>query len=229
MAFLAALGASGCGRTRPAAASRPPPPASAPSTLPSESSRAGQPLQPGTYREQGVASWYGIPFHGRRAANGEVFDMEQMVAAHRTLPFGSRIRVTNLTNGLQTEVRIIDRGPFVSGRIIDLSLAAAREIDMVRSGIAPVRIELITNPAPLTGNFMVQIGAFKERANAERASARLADRYPVLLQEFRAPAGHLYRVRVGPVATHQEAQKLARRLASEDDFQTFVVWSDEIQ
>ncbi|MGB6430809.1 MAG: septal ring lytic transglycosylase RlpA family protein [Candidatus Acidiferrales bacterium] len=96
------------------------------------------------YVEEGVASWYGFPFQGRRASDGEIYDMNQMTAAHRTLPFNSIVRVTNLSNGLQTEVRIIDRGPFVEGRIIDLSLAAAKALDIVATGTAPVRLELVS-------------------------------------------------------------------------------------
>jgi peptidoglycan lytic transglycosylase len=188
-----------------------------------------QPVEPGTYVERGIASWYGPPFDGRRASDGEIFDMRQMVAAHRTLPFGSIVRVTNLDNGLQAEVRIIDRGPFVEGRIIDLSLAAARAIDMVRSGIAPVRLELVASPAPLNGVFAVQIGAFEKHANADRLRARLAARYPVTLQEFDAPAGHFYRVRVGREPSQEAAEKLAEQLAREDGFQTFVVRLDDTQ
>ena len=104
------------------------------------------PVVPGTFIEQGVASWYGYPFNGRRAADGEIYDMKQPVAAHRTLPFGSMCRVTNLRNGLTTEVRIIDRGPFAKGRIIDLSFAAASMIDMVGTGTAQVRLDLIASP-----------------------------------------------------------------------------------
>ena len=96
--------------------------------------------------ETGVASWYGIPYHGRRAASGEIFDMEQLTAAHRTLPFETWVEVTNLTNGKRIDVRINDRGPFVDGRIIDLSQAAAREIDMLRAGIARVRLRVIPPP-----------------------------------------------------------------------------------
>ena len=226
---LAALCAAACGRTRPAAAPVPPAPTSAPGAAPAEPSRPGQPLQPGGYIEQGIASWYGYPFHGRQASSGEVFDMEQLVAAHRTLPFGSIVRVTNLNNGRQIEVRIIDRGPFVSGRIIDLSLAAARAIDMVGSGIAPVGLEVIASPARLIANFSVQIGAFQQRENAERLRAQLVGRYPVFLDEFEVPAGRFYRVRVGHVPTQQEAQQLAARLAREDGVQTFVVRLDGIQ
>jgi rare lipoprotein A len=93
--------------------------------------------------ETGIASWYGVPYHGRRSANGEIYDMEKFTAAHRTLPFDTWVEVTNLVNKKQIEVRITDRGPFVKGRIIDLSLAAARQLDMVASGIVKVQIKVI--------------------------------------------------------------------------------------
>jgi rare lipoprotein A len=96
--------------------------------------------------ETGVASWYGVPYHGRPSASGEIFDMEQLTAAHRSLPFQTWLEVTNLSNGKQVNVRINDRGPFVKGRIIDLSMAAAREIDMVRAGTARVRLKVIDAP-----------------------------------------------------------------------------------
>jgi rare lipoprotein A len=95
------------------------------------------------YREKGIASWYGGKFHGRTTASGERYDMNKLTAAHKKLPFGSRVRVTNLDNGRQVEVRITDRGPFVHGRIIDLSREAARRIDMIQVGTARVRIEVI--------------------------------------------------------------------------------------
>ncbi len=93
--------------------------------------------------ETGIASWYGIPYNGRRSANGEIYDMEKLTAAHRTLPFDTWVEVTNLSNGKRVDVRITDRGPFVKGRIIDLSLAAAREIDMVEAGVVKVRIKVV--------------------------------------------------------------------------------------
>ena len=93
--------------------------------------------------ETGIASWYGVPYHGRRSANGEIYDMEKLTAAHRTLPFDTWVEVTNLVNKKHIDVRITDRGPFVSGRIIDLSLAAARELDMVASGVVKVQIKVI--------------------------------------------------------------------------------------
>lgn len=91
----------------------------------------------------GPASWYGGKFHGRRTANGERFDMNEMTAAHRSLPFGTRVRVTNERNGRSVVVRINDRGPFVGNRIIDLSRGAAAAVGMVRTGVAPVRVEVL--------------------------------------------------------------------------------------
>jgi rare lipoprotein A len=96
--------------------------------------------------ESGIASWYGIPYHGRRAASGEIYDMEQFTAAHRTLPFQTWVEVTDLDNGKRVDVRITDRGPFVNGRIIDLSLAAARKIEMVGAGTAHVKLKVIAAP-----------------------------------------------------------------------------------
>jgi rare lipoprotein A len=96
----------------------------------------------------GEASWYGRPFHGRRTASGEVYDMYKLTAAHPTLPFGARVRVTSLSNGRSVEVRINDRGPAVRGRIIDLSYAAARAIDSVGAGVFPVRLRVVALPEP---------------------------------------------------------------------------------
>src|SRR5277367_993209 len=93
--------------------------------------------------EFGFASWYGYPFHGRQAADGSIYDMEQITAAHKTLPLGSWVRVTNLKNGKVVDVRITDRGPFIDGRVIDLSRAAARAIDVIDPGTAPVRVEVL--------------------------------------------------------------------------------------
>jgi rare lipoprotein A len=212
--LLAALAVAGCGGNRPARANVPAAPAPV----------------PGAYVEQGIASWYGVPFHGRRAANGDVYDMNQPTAAHRTLPFGSLVRVTNLDNGRQTEVRINDRGPFVDGRIIDLSFAAARSVDMVGAGIARVRLELLaTGRVPAgTGNFTVQVGAFTQRGNAERLRDQLMARYmPIFIQDYDAPNGYFYRVRVGRVPTQQGAEQLAAQLRTQQRLNTFVVRLDE--
>jgi rare lipoprotein A len=127
-------------------------------------SRAKTPAPPRAARvgssEKGIASWYGDPYHGRRAANGEIYDMEKLTAAHRTLPFETWVRVKNLTNHKTVEVRITDRGPFIDGRIIDLSRAAARDIDLIRPGIVKVRLEVIRPPKHM----------------AERVTARVAER-----------------------------------------------------
>jgi rare lipoprotein A len=181
---------------------------------------------PGEYVEQGIASWYGVPFNGRRAANGEIYDMNKPTAAHRTLPFGSVVRVTNLDNGRQTEVRIIDRGPFVQGRIIDLSFAAARSVDMVGVGIAHVRLELMTpGRTPVdAGAFTVQVGAFTVRKNAENLREKLGSRYgPIFIQDY----GYFYRVRVGRAPSVASAEQLASRLRSQQRLNTFVVRLDE--
>src|SRR5947207_2649262 len=100
---------------------------------------------------EGIASYYAEPYNGRRTANGEIFDTyNAMTAAHKTLPFNTVVRVTNLKNGEEVDVRINDRGPFVKGRIIDLSLAAAKEIDLARAGIAPVKLKVMKSDSPVT-------------------------------------------------------------------------------
>ena len=206
----------------PAPAPLPQPPA--PSAPPAVET---QPAIPGQYVEEGVASWYGVPFDGHRTSNGEIYDMHAFTAAHRTLPFGSLVRVTNLRNGLQTEVRINDRGPFVANRIIDLSLSAAQAIQMVGPGTAQVRLEVISGPNPGQGYFGVQVGAFANRDNAERLRDRLATRYPsVSVVVYDSPNGTFYRVRVGRLPTEDAAHQLADQLRANEQFTTFVVRLD---
>jgi rare lipoprotein A len=254
--FLAALiatmfFAAGCAH-RAATANFPPPPASSPTKAPptsvpsvpsAKNPRSSSPQSPPAgeessegYVEEGVASWYGFPFQGRQASDGEIYDMNQMVAAHRTLPFNSIVRVTNLRNGLQTEVRIIDRGPFVEGRIIDLSLAAAKAVDMVGTGTAPVRLEVVTagpaagppgNTDLTVGVFAVQIGAFTASANADKLRDQLTVSYPsVSVQKFDAPTGTVYRVFVGRYTFEAAAQEVAAQLQAEDGYAAFVVRVD---
>ncbi len=183
---------------------------------------------PGEYVEEGIASWYGIPFNGHRTSNGEIYDMHQFTAAHRTLPFGAVVRVTNLRNGKQTEVRINDRGPFVANRVIDLSLSAAQAIEMIGTGTAPVRLEIIGGPNPRVGFFGVQVGAFQVRDNAERLRAQLAMRYSsVTIALYDSPSGLFYRVRVGRLPTVDAARQLADRLRSGGQLTTFVVRLDD--
>lgn len=163
--------------------------------------------------EKGEASWYGEPYNGRRAASGEIFNMEELTAAHRTLPFQTWVQVTNLNNGKQVDVRITDRGPFVDGRIIDLSRAAAREIDMLRTGVAPVELRVVRAPESLppssTGEFAVQAGAFssRERAEAVRASLLEIGEARLVPTESNPP---LWRVWVGKDLTLDLATKLAQ-------------------
>jgi rare lipoprotein A len=116
--------------------------------------------------QTGVASWYGHPHHGRRTASGEIFDMRTLTAAHRTLPLGTRVRVTNLKNGRGVEVRVNDRGPYVAGRIIDLSHAAARVLDAVEDGVVPVRVEVIELPAGLAARGKRQVSPRCTRAGS---------------------------------------------------------------
>ena len=183
---------------------------------------------PGEYVEEGVASWYGFPFDGHRTSNGEIYDMHQFTAAHRTLPFGAVVRVTNLRNGKRTEVRINDRGPFVANRVIDLSLSAAQAIDMVGTGTAPVRLEMMAGPNPLVGFFGVQVGAFQMQENAERLRARLAASYSsVNIALYDSPNGLFYRVRVGRLPTESAARQLADHLRANEQFSTFVVRLDD--
>lgn len=115
--------------------------------------------------EEGIASWYGGKFHGRKTASGEIFDTNKYTAAHRSLPFGTLVRVTNLLNSKVTVVRITDRGPFVAGRIIDLSRIAALELDMLKYGVVPVRIEVIGEYSSQPF-YRMQIGAFNKIENA---------------------------------------------------------------
>lgn len=165
------------------------------------------------YEEEGVASWYGEDFHGLKTSSGEIYDMHAMTAAHKTLPLGTYVRVQNLTNNRTVDLRINDRGPFAKGRIIDLSYAAAQALDVVRPGTAPVRVVALGVPLdrqsvdqtqqymPLDyyhGNFTFQVGAFTERANAERYVERLSHTYDnVHMSPFDDGERTFYRVRLG--------------------------------
>ncbi len=170
-----------------------------------------------------------MPYHGRRASNGEIYDMYKLTAAHRTLPFETIVRVTNLSNDRSTTVRITDRGPFIENRIIDLSLAAAREIDMVAAGVTPVRVEILSGPDPTAGFFAVQVGAFLDRVNAERLRDRLAASYSnATIQQFDSPDGLFYRVRVGRISGEDAARQFADSLRQKEAFSTpFVVRLDD--
>jgi rare lipoprotein A len=192
--------------------------------------------------QYGEASWYGKQFHGRRTANGEIYDMYKVSAAHRTLPLGSVVRVTRRDNGKSLKVRINDRGPFIRGRIIDLSYGAARAVDMVVDGVAPVRVELISlgdnryykngrpelassstsTPPQRRATYTVQVGSYLQRENAQRLKQRLSARYdPVYIREWENRHRVYYRVRVGRFSSEGAARELARRLEAEN-LSTFV-------
>ena len=202
-----------------------PPPTVA--TPPKRSKPASTPA-PSGYTEEGNASWYGVPFHGRHASNGEIYDMYKLTAAHRTLPFETMVRVTNLSNGKSTVVRITDRGPFVDNRIIDLSLAAAREVDSVGAGVVPVRVEVLGGVDPTAGFFTVQVGAFRDRANAEHLRERLSATYsPIFIQQYDSPDGVFYRVRVGKISGEDAAHQFGEQLHGREGFAPLVTRLDE--
>ena len=176
--------------------------------------------------ETGIASWYGHPYHGRRAANGETYDMEKMTAAHRTLPFETWVRVTNLGNQKFVTVRITDRGPFIDGRIIDLSRAAAREIELIGPGTARVRVEVASRPASYPAErYAIQIGAFQDRERAERIRRQAEDRHTPARLVMRQGDPVLWRVLVGEELSVKEALAVAEKLGLEAS-KAFVVRLD---
>ena len=166
--------------------------------------------------ERGLASWYGHPYHGRRTSSGEVYDMNAMTAAHRTLPFGTWLHVENLDGGQTARVRVNDRGPFVEGRILDVSHAAGVALGIVARGVIPVRLRVIAPPDNVVMGpaFTVQVGAFTEESAAtdvQRALAESGFESEVVRAE---ESGRVfYRVRAGRFATRPEAEAHAERLA----------------
>jgi peptidoglycan lytic transglycosylase len=167
--------------------------------------------------ETGLASWYGHPYHGRPAADGEIYDMEKLTAAHRTLPFGTWVRVVNLTNDKTVDVRITDRGPFVENRIIDLSHAAAVAIALIGPGVARVRLDILSVPTPVSGEnwYAVQAGAFLDPDRAERLRASLERDFGPAHLVQRAGSPPLWRVLVGRVPSEEAATALAQRVRSQ--------------
>jgi rare lipoprotein A len=237
--LIAILFLSACGHPKQARVNVPPPPspASTPeatesrparvpspkknsTTNPSEEANAeaalAEPTLPADARpiatETGLASWYGPPYHNRRGSNGEVYNMHAMTAAHRTYPLGSIVRVTNLKTGHTALVRITDRGPFIRGRVLDLSLAAARKLDVVQPGVAEVKVELMQSAAsPETpGKWAVQIGGFPHEPAATKLADHLKRRYHTAkVLCFPSPAGDWWvRVRVLD-DDHTRAQEVA--------------------
>jgi rare lipoprotein A len=243
MLLLAVI--SGCGSRRPVTARQPAPTAPAstpenteatarsstapPAAVPRKRRKDGSiPVAPG-HTEEGEASWYGAPFHGRQASNGEIYDMNKLTAAHRTLPFETMVRVTNQKNGKSAIVRITDRGPFVNNRIIDLSYAAARQIESIGPGVVPVRIEVLSTASdPEAGFFTIQVGSFRDQANAERLRARLTPSYsPIFIKRYGAGDGAFYRVHVGKVSGEEAAEKFGEELRSREEVVPMVIRLDE--
>jgi rare lipoprotein A len=181
-----------------------------------------------SYREQGTASWYGKKFHGQKTSSGEVYDMYGMTAAHRTLPIPSYARVTNLANGKSVVIRINDRGPFHSERIIDLSYAAAYKLGYVTAGSARVEVESVgattaeskpqvaeAKPQEATGTY-IQVGAFSVRENAEDLRARMMRELAGLSEAVQVLlVGNLWRLQVGPYRSSDDARPVAQRIETE--------------
>lgn len=171
---------------------------------------------PSADRMEGLASWYGRPFHGQKTANGETYNMNGLTAAHRNLPFDTRVRVTHLVTHKEVIVRINDRGPFVGGRIIDLSKEAARRLNMLGEGVARVRLEVVPTdalPAEHSATYTVQVGFFQARINALRLVERLKRNFENVSMRSVGAGG--YQVHVGSSETRIEADRLRRRLQRE--------------
>jgi rare lipoprotein A len=175
--------------------------------------------------QRGLASWYGHPYHGRRTASGEVYDMHRMTAAHRTLPFGTWIEVENLNNGRAVKVRVNDRGPFVDGRVVDVSRGAAVKVDGIAAGVFPARLRVVPAPTaaaspppasaetPASGGYRVQVGAFADEERAASVQRALAEAGVEAAVQRVDGERVLYRVRTAAFASRDEARAHAERLA----------------
>lgn len=175
--------------------------------------------------QEGLASWYGKDFHGRPTASGEIYDMYADTVAHKTLPLGTYLRVSNLDNGRSLLVRVNDRGPFVKRRIIDLSYGVAKKLEVLEAGVAPVRIEALGKDVLgdydfERGSFAIQVGAFLQKDNARRLSNRLGD---CQIITYDSPKGRFYRVRAGNYSNLAEAAKAQQVLEGKGFPDAFVV------
>ncbi|MFQ5580446.1 MAG: septal ring lytic transglycosylase RlpA family protein [Nitrospiria bacterium] len=181
---------------------------------------ASRPYRVG-HREVGLASWYGDKFHGRPTASGEIYDMYAISAAHKTLPLGTLLRVTDLKSGRSIKVKVNDRGPFIGRRILDLSYGAAKKLGVVEAGVSKVKIEIIGR-SPIQrrsqrakNRFFVQVGSYEIRENALRMKQEVGRHYQkVYLKVALTSQGKRYRVRVGPYRTKKAAQTVAKGLQS---------------
>ena len=167
------------------------------------------------YVEKGMASWYGPGFHGKPTASGERYDMHKMTAAHKTLPLGTVVQVQSLSTNRQVTVRINDRGPFIRGRIIDLSYGAAKDLKMIGKGTEPVQLTVLgfQQSAKSLGPFWIQVGSFHDRTQAAALHKRLAEDYTkVRLLSVELPTGTWYRVQVGEFSTEKRAHAVGKQL-----------------
>ena len=177
------------------------------------------------YIERGTASWYGEDFHGRPTSSGEIYNMFGLTAAHKLMPLGTVVKVTNMENGRSVTVKINDRGPFVDNRIIDLSYSAAEALDMVNTGISPVEVEVL-EWGEIFSDFTVQVGSFVVEQNALRLKKKLESKYQyVYIVPFVNNDKKFYRVRVGSVKEIKEAEQLVDELSAEG-FVTFITRKD---
>jgi len=167
------------------------------------------------YVERGIASWYGEDFHGRPTSSGEIYNMYDLTAAHKLMPLGTIAKITNLENDQSVVVKINDRGPFIEGRIIDLSYSAAREIGMAEKGLSRVEIEVLKWGESLT-DFTVQVGSFEVEENAQRLKEKLNQKYKdAHIITYETNDKIYYRVRVGSTKDILEAERLAEKLSEE--------------
>lgn len=179
---------------------------------------------------KGVASWYGKDFHGRKTSNGETYNMYGLSAAHRTLPLGTIIQVVSLDNEKSVTVKVNDRGPFVSGRILDLSYGAASALGMVLKGTTEVKFKVIHAPEIEDKSyFTVQAGAFSLKENAVLFQKKLQNQFhlPVRVVPYESPGGWVYRVRVGQFREQEEADRNAGLVAKENGVSPFVLREDQ--
>ncbi len=198
----------------PACAGREAPSASLADTAPSPApAPAPDPIR--IYREMGTAAWYGKELHGRKTANGDTFDMYALTAAHRTLPLGTIIRVTNLDNFKSINARINDRGPFIKSRFLDLSYGAAKELGFAAQGTARIRIETV-EPERDQARYTVQAAVFTEEENALRLKERLNKRFEVVtIVPYETNVALFYSVRVGSYASEERAEQIAGKMTLE--------------
>jgi len=229
--FLGIFLLASCAPKQPQLSKKSPPPKAPATQRPYKvNGKTYHPLPSATgYVEEGIASWYGPGFHGRRTASGERYNMYAFTAAHKTLPMGTKVLVTNLENGRQTVVRINDRGPFVKGRIIDLSYAAARALGMHKKGVARVRIEALSEgpekPPPNfdRGEFFIQVGAFKNYDNALRLKEKLSKKFRIVtIAPYKRGREVFYRVQIFASQSLREAKRLLTLLEREFP-QAFIV------